>query len=233
MDTTQRTIRIVLADDHPLIREGLANILSEHDDLQVVGEVAHGRDLERTVEELEPDVLVLDLRMPELKPEAATRRLKERYPELKVLVLTAHDDPEFVVGLLLAGASGYALKDEATDTLVDAIRTVAQGRSWLTDKVAAQAIRQLAGQQPTESRPPGDALESLTPREQEILALIGIGASNAQIADRLSVSKRTVENHVSSIYAKLRLSDRIQLAMYAINHGLVDRLLSDRSDVGS
>ena len=218
MDAPQRTIRIVLADDHPLIREGLANILSEHDDLQVVGEVAHGRDLERTVQKLQPDVLVLDLRMPELKPEQATRHLKQRYPALKVLVLTAYDDPEFVLGLLAAGASGYALKDEATETLVDAIRTVAQGEIWMSGKVAEVVV------QSATTRLEGGALERLTPREREVLALIGTGASNDQIAARLIVSKRTVENHVSSIYDKLGVSDRIQLALYAVDRGLINRL---------
>jgi len=135
------TIRVVLAEDHPVVRQGMRSILEGQADLQLVGEVDHGRDVEPAIEGLRPDVLLLDLKMPELDPAPLTRRLKERYPQLQVLVLTAHDDPAYVVSLLAAGAAGYALKDEASDTLAEAIRAVARGERWVAQRVAQKLAR--------------------------------------------------------------------------------------------
>jgi len=198
--------------------------------------VDHGRDVEPAIQELRPDVLLLDLKMPELDPAPLTRRLKERYPQLQVLVLTAHDDPAYVVGLLAAGAAGYALKDEASDTLVEAIRAVAQGQNWFSHRVTQQLARQLekpqsassgAGRDGPATGPStglggtsGHRLESLTPREMEILALIGEEADNSEIARRLHISKRTVETHVNRINAKLGFRRRSQAILYAAECGL-------------
>lgn len=211
------TIRILLAEDHPIVRRGMRDILAEHADLQLVGEIDHGRDIEPAIQEQQPDILLLDLKMPDLEPAPLTRRLGEQYPELQVLVLTAHDDPEFVVGLLSAGAVGYVLKDEASDTLVEAIRAVAQGKNWFSDRVTQQLARKLEA--PAVGR---DGLERLTPRESEILILIGQGLGNAEIAQTLGISKRTVEAHAHRIYAKLEVKGRLQAIRYALEHGLVD-----------
>lgn len=211
-------IRILLAEDHPIVRRGLRDILREQADLQVVGEVDHGRDLEPAVEQDRPDILLLDLNMPDLDPAPVTRRLKQQYPDLHVLVLTAHDNVELVIGLLSAGAAGYVLKDEATGTLVDAIRTVAQGDNWFTQRVTQKLARKLE-----EPAAVGrDRLERLTPRESEILLLIGQGFENAEIARMLGISKRTVEAHARQIYAKLEVKGRLQAIRYALEHGLVD-----------
>lgn len=214
------TIRVVLAEDHPVVRRGMRSILEGQADLQLVGEVDHGRDVEPAIEELRPDVLLLDLKMPELDPAPLTRRLKERYPQLQVLVLTAHDDPAYVVGLLAAGAAGYALKDEASDTLVTAIRAVAQGQSWFSHRVTQQLAHKLQEPQSASSGAGRDDLKSLTPREMEILALIGEEADNSEIARRLHISKRTVETHVNRINAKLGFRRRSQAILYAAECGL-------------
>ncbi len=224
------TIRILLAEDHPIVRRGMRDILDEHADLQLVGEVDHGRDIEPAIQEQQPDILLLDLRMPDLEPAPLTRCLAEKYPELRVLVLTAHDDPEFVVGLLSAGAVGYVLKDEASDTLVAAIRAVAQGKNWFSDRVTQQLVRKLkephsVGSQVGRDGPSTGSrhrLESLTQRELDVLTLIGQGADNGQIAEMLSVTKRTAETYVQRVYDKLGIRERSRVARYAVEHGLVD-----------
>ncbi len=155
--------------------------------------------------------------MPDLDPAPVTRRLKQRHPDLQVLVLTAHDNIEFVIGLLSAGAAGYALKDEATETLVDAIRTVARGDNWFTRQVMQKLACKL--DEPAVGR---DGLERLTPRELEILILIGQGLTNGEIAQMLGISKRTVETHAGQIYAKLQVEGRVQAVRYVLEHGLVD-----------
>ena len=215
------TIRVVLAEDHPVVRRGMRSILEGQADLQLVGEVDHGRDVEPAIQELRPDVLLLDLKMPELDPAPLTRRLKERYPQLQVLVLTAHDDPAYVVGLLAAGAAGYALKDEASDTLVTAIRAVAQGQNWFSHRVTQQLARQLE-EQNVASGTVEAGLENLTPRELEVLTLLARGANNNEIAQMLGITKRTAETYVYRVYDKLGTRDRSRVARYAVRHGLVD-----------
>lgn len=214
--------RILLADDHPIVRAGMRNILKGHADLELVGEVDHGRDLEATVQELQPDVLLLDLNMPDLDPASATRRLKAQYPDLQVLAVTAHDDAEFVIGLVAAGVAGYALKDEATESLVAAIRTVAQGGAWFTGRVTRQLAHKLKEPATDEQTADPAELGALTPREVEVLTLIGTGATNREIAEALFISKRTAETHAHHIYGKLGLKGRLEAMLYALEHGLVD-----------
>lgn len=210
------SIRVVIADDHPVVRAGIRSLLAKHPDLQVVGEIGDGPQVEPLVEVWQPDVLVLDMAMPGLDPVAVTRRLKERHPDLNVLVLTAYDDDAYVTGLLAAGATGYLLKEEALDMLVAAIRAVARRESWFSQRVAARLARKAIA--PAQIPPAGP----LTPRECEVLRLLALGLSNAEIAEQMFITKRTVQNYVSTIYDKLGLDSRTEAVLYAIRHGIVD-----------
>lgn len=221
------SIRVLVADDHPIVRAGIRGVLSGETDLLLVGEVGHGAEIAAAVTNTSPDVLVLDLNMPGLPdPAALTSRLKQTHPHLKILVLSAHDEEELIVGLLEAGASGYALKDEMEQTLVHALRQVARGSSWFTQKVAEVLARRLVGADESleaelRARDPSGPHAVLTPREVEILALIGSGASNPEIAAHLNISERTVRAHATHIYTKLALRGRTDAVLYAIRHGLV------------
>ncbi len=214
--TTSDRIRVVIADDHPVVRTGIRSLLTKHPDLQVVGEIEDGTRIEHLVALWQPDVLVLDVAMSGLDPVAFTHHLKERHPDLNILVLTAHDDDAYVTGLLAAGATGYLLKEEALDMLVAAIRAVARGQSWLTQRVAGRLARKAVT--PVHIPPVGP----LIPREREVLRLLALGLSNAEIADQLFITKRTVQNYVSTIYGKLGLDSRAEAVLYAIRHGIVD-----------
>jgi len=210
------SIRVVLADDHPVVRAGVKTFLEKEPDLRVVGEIAAGSEVETLTSHWQPDVLVLDVNMPGLDPVAATRRLKEQGPTLRILVLTAYDDDAYVTGLLAAGAMGYLLKEEALETLVAAIRAVARGESWLSQRIAGRLARRAV------ARVEGAEAEPLTSREREVLHLLALGLSNDEIAGRLVISRRTVQNHVSNIYGKLGLASRAEAVLYAIRHGIAD-----------
>lgn len=212
-----RPIRVVIADDHPVVRAGIVSMLNKEPDIRVIAETGDGGQVERLAIESATDVLVLDVNMPGLDPMASTRRLKEKHPSLNVLILTAHDEEAYVTGLLSAGATGYVLKDEALDSLVEAIRTIATGESWLSQRIAGRLARKAiaaAGSRPAEAEP-------LTPREREVLRLLALGLSNDDIAAQLIITKRTVQNHVSNIYGKLDLDSRAEAVLYAIRHEIV------------
>jgi len=192
--TGPRPIRVLIADDHPVVRAGIKNMLEREPDLRVVGEIGDGTQVEAQTRCQQPDVLVLDVNMPGLDPVAATRRLTEQHPELRILVLTAYDDEAYVTGLLSAGATGYVLKDEALDTLVAAIRAVARGESWLSQRIAGRLARKALAR----AAEPGP----LTPREREVLRLLALGLSNDEIAERLVITKRTAQNQRYSSVAR-------------------------------
>jgi DNA-binding NarL/FixJ family response regulator len=200
-----------------VVRAGIKSMLDKEPDIRVVGEASEGSAIARVVEQTAPDVLVLDLNMPALNPVAVTRELKARCPNLHILVLTAYDDEEYVLGLLSAGATGYVLKDEALDTLATAIRATAEGESYLSQKVAARLARRALA-----TREPAADETLLTAREREVLRLLALGLDNNAIADKLVIAKRTVQNHVSAIYSKLNLTSRPEAILYAIRHKLVD-----------
>lgn len=209
-------IRVLIADDHPVVRAGIKTMLEKETDLCVVGEIAEGDRVEALTCQWRPDVLLLDVNMPGLDPVSVTRYLREQYPALNILVLTAYDDDAYVTGLLSAGATGYLLKEEALDTLVTAIRAVARGESWLSQRVAGRLARKaVAPAQAAQAEP-------LTPREQEVLRLLALGLGNDEIAETLFIAKRTVQNHVSNIYGKLGLDSRAEAVLYAIRHGIVE-----------
>jgi two-component system response regulator DegU len=212
-------ITVVIVDDHPVVRAGMRTVLDAAPDVVVVAEGANGTDALRLVEQHGPDVLALDVNLPDLSGVDVTRQLRQQGAETAILILTVHDDSQTVFGLLENGATGYVLKDEALETLADAIRAAARGESWLSPAVAQQVVRRAVGNPPVE--PPEPLPLPLTPREMEVLRLLAQGLNNATIAERLVVTKRTVQNHVSNVYGKLGVSTRTEAALIAIRHRLV------------
>ena len=217
------TISLVLADDHAVVRAGTRQLLERQLDMQVLGEAADGEEAVRLAKELKPDVVVMDVRMPKMSGVEATRRIKQEIPEVAVLVLTAHDDDEYVFALLQTGANGYLLKTAETDELVRAIRTVAAGQSTLDPTVAGKVVAQFARGQPLPDMLTNvkDEYEGLTERELEILMLVGKGLTNKKIGKQLYISDRTVQAHLSNIFSKLGVESRTEAAMYAVRRGWV------------
>jgi len=213
-----RMITVVIVDDHPVVRAGIRTIVDAAPDVTVVGEGASGAAALRLVAQHHPDVLLLDVNLPNLNGVEVARRLREQNTTTAILVLTIYDDHQTIFGLLESGAIGYVLKDEALETVVDAVRAAARGESWLSPAVARQVVRRAIGETASLPEPPPIPL---TPREKEVLHLLAQGLDNAAIARRLVVTKRTVQNHVSNIYSKLEMSSRTEAALYAIRHGLV------------
>jgi DNA-binding NarL/FixJ family response regulator len=208
---------VVIVDDHPIVRAGMRAILDAEADINVIGEGTKGADALRLVDELCPDVLALDVQLPDLNGLEVTRQLQAQERKTAILILTAHNDQEIIFGLLESGAIGYVLKDEALETLVSAVRAAARGESWFSPAVASQVMRRAVGN-PRVDCP--EILDTLTPREVETLRLLGRGLDNTAIARELVVTKRTVQNHISTIYAKLGVTSRTEAMLYAIRHGL-------------
>ena len=213
--------RIVIAEDHTILREGLRALLSSHPDLEVVGEAADGRDAIRCVEEAGPDLVLLDLSMPRMDGLDAIREISKRSPETKILALTVHKAEEYVLAALQAGADGYALKDATQAELVTAIRSVLAGKRYLSPGVSEKVIEgYLAGKKGRTTKTPWD---SVTAREREVLKLIAEGHKNKEIAEILCISVKTVEKHRSNIMEKLDLHNVSDLTAYAIERGIVTR----------
>ena len=210
-------IRVVLGEDHALVREGTRRIIEEAEDFTVVGEAGDGSQVLALIEELRPDVAVLDIRIPKLSGIDVVRRMRERSPATRALMLTAYDDDEFILAALDAGAAGYLLKTARAVELLDAIRRVHAGEPVLQAAIATKVARLWL-------RRPGvraDLTEPLSPREREVLALAASGLRNRVIADRLGISSRTVEGHFNSILGKLGVSSRLEAVLYALSHGWV------------
>jgi DNA-binding NarL/FixJ family response regulator len=211
------TVRVVIADDHPMYRYGLAAVLAQHDGIDVVASVGDGDALLRTVDEHEPDVVVTDLTMPSLDGVAATSRLVTTHPKLAVLVLTMHEDDEHVFAALRAGASGYLVKGADGAEIVRAVQSVASGGAVYGGPVARRIVAFFAGEQG--DSPSARAFPDLTPREREVLDLLAAGCRNHEIARRLGMSEKTVRNHVSQVLLKLQVPDRTAAALKAREAG--------------
>ena len=215
MTTAQEQIRVMIVDDHAVVREGLRTYLELEDRFVLVGEASNGREAADKVRALKPDVVLMDLLMPVMDGIEATRAIKQNAPDVKVIVLTSFTDDEHIMPAIEAGATGYLLKDVSAEDLVKAIQGAHQGQAQLHPEVARKLMEQV--RQPRKSERPG---EDLTPREMEVLKLIASGMSNKEIARELVMTERTVKGHVSNILGKLNLQDRTQAALYAVRHGL-------------
>jgi NarL family two-component system response regulator LiaR len=207
-------ISVVIADDHPFVRHGLRTYLETLEDMDVAGEATNGVEAVELVERLLPDVVLMDLVMPEMDGIGAIRRIREVAPSTRVIALTSFADDEKVFPAIKAGAAGYLLKDVRPADLADAVRKASRGEALLAPSVAARLMQEVSGERP--------APAGLTERELEVLRLIARGMSNKQIAGELVVSEKTVKTHVSNILAKLHLADRTQAALYAVREGLAE-----------
>ena len=210
-------MRVIICDDQAIVRDGLAMLLKLEPDIDIVGSAEDGSEAVEMVANEKPDLILMDLKMPIMNGVEATRQIVAKYPEVKVLVLTTYADDEWVFDAIQAGASGYLLKDMTRDELIKAVRGTAAGKTYLDPSVAGKVLEQVSSRQ---TQPATLITGKLTEREVEVLRLIAKGSSNADIADRLSLSDGTVRNHVSAILSKLGVSDRTQAAVIAIQHGL-------------
>jgi DNA-binding NarL/FixJ family response regulator len=223
--------RVLIADDHMLVRDGYRLMLDREEDLEVVGEAANGREAVELCRRLHPELVLMDVRMPEMDGLEATREIKVESPTTSVLVVTTYDNPDYLFEAVEAGAAGYVLKDAPKSQLLDAVRRTLGGESPLNQELAMQLISRFTREasKPHESPPAGpqrrgagaSALEALTPRELEVLQLLVQGKSNPQIAQELMISRLTAKTHVERIIRKLGVSDRTQAALRALELGLV------------
>jgi DNA-binding NarL/FixJ family response regulator len=217
---TEAPVRVLLVDDDELMRAGLRAVLSSDARVEVVGEAGNGRAAVERVRALRPDLVLMDVRMPDLDGIAATREVIAASPEVKVVILTTFEQDDYIFGALNAGASGFLLKRSGPEELLAAIQTVAAGDSLLSPSVTRTVIDRMA-RQPTPEIGPSRLLDDLTPREHEVLVLLARGLSNSEIAAELVIEESTVKTHVKRILMKLRLRDRIQAVVFAYESGLV------------
>jgi DNA-binding NarL/FixJ family response regulator len=214
-------LKIVLAEDHTILREGLRALLSADPNFEIIGEARDGREAVRCVEKLEPDLLLMDLSMPRMSGMDAIREIKKRFPAIKVIALTVHKTEEYLLTTLQAGADGYVLKDATHEELVMAIKSVMGGKSYLSPGVSEKVIEgYLVGKESNRSL---STWETLSQREREVLKLIAEGYKNKEIAEDLCISLKTVEKHRANLMKKLDLHNAAALTVYAVQKGLVNR----------
>lgn len=218
--TSPNPIKLLLVDDHAVVRSGLRMLLEAQTDLLIVGEAETGREAIEQVKQLQPTVVLMDVQMPDLNGIEATRRIKASYPQVGILALTMYEDDQYFFEMLKAGASGYVPKRAAPDELIRAIRTVSRGEVFLYPSLAARLVQNYVEEIKTGARPDGRAV--LTPREEEVLVLIAGGYANAEIAEKLVISAKTVDRHRENIMSKLNLHNRVDLVKYAIRMGLIE-----------
>ncbi|MER5347166.1 response regulator transcription factor [Streptomyces mirabilis] len=214
-------IRVVLADDQQLIRTALRMVIADIEDVEVVGEAADGEEAVTRTEELRPDVVVMDIRMPGVDGIEATRRITTGAGESRIVVLTTFDDDDYVYGALRAGASGFLVKDMAMDDIIGAIRVVAAGDALIAPSVTRRLIQDFTSARSFEPARPRRDLTAITDREREVLTLVGTGLSNAEIAERLFISVATAKTYLTRLLSKLDARDRVQLVIIAYEAGLV------------
>lgn len=213
-----KAIRVVLADDHAIVRKGIREFLEEGGTIVVAAEANNGVEVLRLVEREHPDVVVMDIQMPEMTGVEATRRIKEQFPEVKVLVLTAYDNDPYIFALLQAGADGYILKTADAEDLVRAVHAVHRGGKALGPEITEKVVRQVATGRPEGAR---DQVESLSPREVEVLRLAAKGLTNKAIGRALGISDRTVQGHLANIYGKLGVGSRTEAVTEALRRGWI------------
>lgn len=211
-------IRVLVVDDHTIVRDGICALLALAGDIEVVGEAANGNEALKMVKELGPNVVLMDIAMPIMNGLEATRRIRKEFPRAKVLILTQYDDKEFVFPVIEAGASGFISKTAASSELASGIRSVSQGDSYLSPSVTKLLIEDF---QHGGGRASHDPYEQLTDRERDVLKLVAEGYTTQEIADMLVVSPKTVEGHRTNLMAKLGISNRIELVKYALRKGII------------
>ena len=212
-------IRVVLVDDHDLLRRGMKTMLEADDDIEVVGEASDGTTIVQLIDDTLPDVVLIDVVMPNKDGIVSTSEIKEAYPNLGVVVLSGHDEQQFVFDALKAGASGYLLKTAELDEVLATVRSVAKGQAKIDPDVASRVLKEFQGYQKAEV---SDVYQPLTPREREILQLMSEGLPNKTIATRLSISERTVTTHVANIYTKLQVNNRVSAIQEAMRRRILD-----------
>jgi DNA-binding NarL/FixJ family response regulator len=209
--------RVLIADDQTLFRAGLARLLDEDPRVEIVGQAVDGADAVKQALKLKPDVVLMDLKMPNMDGVEATRQIRAQLPDMKILILTTFDADNHVLQALEAGVSGYVLKDSQSDAIITSIQAVVSGERVMAGAVANRVLDMLTG-----AATPKEFYDGLTTREVEILKLLATGMANKQIAFRLKISEKTVRNHVSNMYQKLNIYDRSQAVLYAVRKGLVE-----------
>ncbi len=218
-------IRVLIVDDHQVVREGLSSVLRSKDDIEVVGMAADGKEAVKKARELTPDVVLMDISMPNMNGVEATRRIKKENPQIRVVVLTMYADEEYIFDLVSAGAAGYLLKDADSAQIAKAIRAVSRGESMIHPTIASKILNEFS--QLASGKSPGrqnssQRHEDLSEREVSVLRLLSDGKTNKEIANDLSLSDKTVKNHLHNIFQKLNATDRTQAVVLAIRKGLID-----------
>ncbi len=214
-----KEIRVLIADDHALIRDGLNKIISLDDDrnITIVGEASNGEEAVSLARELNPDVILMDINMPVINGIEASKTIKKSYPDIRIIILTIHDTKEYIYELMNLGVSGYVLKDTSSEELLRVIGKVAAGETYIDPRMTGKLMGEWRRQTATKS-----IKDSLSERELEVLTEIARGASNQVIAGKLFLSEKTIKNHITNIFRKLDVNDRTQAAIFAIKHNLVD-----------
>jgi two-component system, NarL family, response regulator DegU len=208
------TVRVLLVDDHPIVLSGIHGLLEKADGIEIVGEAADGEQALQLVETIHPDVILLDMELPDIQGAQLAQQIQARYPQVKILVLSAHDDPVYVQDLLALGAAGYLMKEEAPEVIVEAIHGIAQGKQgWYSRRIGALMASWV------QTGGPGEA--QLTLREREVLRLVVQGKTNLAIASELEISEKTVEKYMSIIFTKLNVTSRVEAAVQAVQNDLV------------
>ena len=214
---TEPTIRVLVVDDHDIVRQGLRALLSEYEDIVIVGEATNGHEAIQEVERLKPDVVLMDLMMPEMDGIEATGRITGEYSDVRILVLTTFSSEDLVFPAIKAGAHGYLLKDSGSGQVEEAIRLVHRGEPSLHPDIARMLMQEVRPEKPEAAAP-----DPLTPRELEVLSMVARGMSNLEIAEELVIAEVTVRSHISRILDKLHLANRVQATLYALREGMVD-----------